>query len=469
MQIEGKSHTHVNNAKRIKNATIGVICSVTMAASLCPAGAIAFAEISSANAQANEISMMAIDAQSDYTCSLTTDGATAEQGKTFEVQLIANTKDASSAPLSCMQVTITYDSSKVSLGDANIINTSNLENFGCTDDGKGKAIITFFQNTQASLTVATLKFTANELGDPAICISDAIAGATAQLEDKGVNYSTDSVKVEIVEVADTTELEEAVADAEEINRGTYTQDSWDAFQEALAEAQKQLENPGTQEEVDAAYEALAQAKAALEKADRVLFPDVSDPKAWYYNAVYRSVDLGLFKGYSNGNFGPNDTLTRAQAAAILWRYLDPEEANAYDKASAKNTTGMADVQDAAYYTGAANWAVENGVINGKSDGKGGRIFDPNGTITAEQLCVILFNATEASAPSSTSKIDTLTDGSSISSWAKNACEWAMENGVLSGYNNADGTKSLRPQEGVSRARTATILVNAIDNKVLVAG
>ena len=198
-----------------------------------------------------------------------------------------------------------------------------------------------------------------------------------------------------------------------------------------------------------------------------VFPDVptpdSDDKVWYSESVYKSVDLGLFKGNSDGTFAPNATLTRGQLAVILWRYLDPDDAAAYDKASTKNETGMSDVEDAAYYTGAANWAVENGVITGKDNGTK---FDPNGTVTAEQLCSVLYKAMKATAPEGTEKIDALADGSSISSWAKSACEWAMENGVLSGYNNADGTKSLRPQEGVGRARTATILVNAIENGVL---
>ena len=196
----------------------------------------------------------------------------------------------------------------------------------------------------------------------------------------------------------------------------------------------------------------------------ITYPDV-DTDAWYAKSISKASKLGLFSGYSDGTFGPNNTLTRGQLAVVLWRYLDPEDAAAYDKASAKNETGMSDVADAAYYTGAANWAVKNGVITGMNNGTK---FDPNGTVTAEQLCSILYKATKATAPEGTDKIDGLADGSSISSWAKSACEWAMENGVLSGYNNADGTKSLRPQEGVSRARTATILVNAIENEVLVA-
>ena len=193
------------------------------------------------------------------------------------------------------------------------------------------------------------------------------------------------------------------------------------------------------------------------------FPDVSDPKAWYYKAVYKSVDLGLFKGYSSGLFGPNDTLTRAQVAVVLWRYLDPTEADAYVKEKAKNETGMTDVADAAFYTGAANWAVANGVITGKN---GGTQFDPNGQVTAEQFCSILFKTAKAEKPSGTEKIDSLADKASISSWATSACEWAMEKDVLHGYN-ADGVRTLRPQEAVTRARAATLLVNAIDNGVLV--
>ena len=193
------------------------------------------------------------------------------------------------------------------------------------------------------------------------------------------------------------------------------------------------------------------------------FPDVQDKKAWYYDSVYKSVDLGLFSGYADGTFGPNNTLTRGQLAVVLWRYLDPDDAAAYDKASTKNETGMADVEDAAYYTGAANWAVESGVITGKDNGTR---FDPAGTVTAEQFCSILYKTTKATAPSGTEKVDTLADKASISSWAVSACEWAMEKDVLHGYN-ADGVRTLRPQEGVSRARAATLLVNAIDNGVLV--
>ena len=467
--MENMKQIYTGRGVRIKNAALGLLCSAAMVSGMCPAASAFADQVENGIGQTgNELTIQALDQNSDYSASLKTETTTIGQGKTFKVTIEASTKDATKSALSCMQIELKYDSTKATLGTDNIAMNSSLKNPSYSDNGAGKVIIAFYDNAETSLTVATLTFTASstQTGDFTVSISNAIAGASKQVEDKGVNYSTESTTIAI---RNTSSLAEAVAAAEQVERGVYTQASWDVFQDALAKAKEQLENPGTQDAIDAALAALTQAQNALERADKTLFPDVSDSKAWYYNSVYRSVDLGLFKGYSNGNFGPNDTLNRADAANILWRYLDPAEAAAYVKSEAKNTTGMADVADAAYYTGAANWAVAKGIINGKSDGKGGRIFDPAGTITAEQLCVILFNATGAAEPSGTSKIDALADGSFISSWAKAACEWALENGVLSGYNNADGTKSLRPQEGVSRARTATILVNAIDNKVLVAG
>ncbi len=53
----------------------------------------------------------------------------------------------------------------------------------------------------------------------------------------------------------------------------------------------------------------------------VKFPDV-DYKAYYGDALDWANTNSIIQGYSNGNFGPNDSLTRAQIVAILKRYDD---------------------------------------------------------------------------------------------------------------------------------------------------
>ena len=49
------------------------------------------------------------------------------------------------------------------------------------------------------------------------------------------------------------------------------------------------------------------------------FKDV-DADAYYAAAVYWARMNGIVAGYSDELFGPNDTITREQLAAILYRY-----------------------------------------------------------------------------------------------------------------------------------------------------
>jgi len=49
------------------------------------------------------------------------------------------------------------------------------------------------------------------------------------------------------------------------------------------------------------------------------YPDV-DANAYYADAAYTLRLYGVMSGYENGNFGPNDYVTRGQMAALLYRY-----------------------------------------------------------------------------------------------------------------------------------------------------
>lgn len=59
------------------------------------------------------------------------------------------------------------------------------------------------------------------------------------------------------------------------------------------------------------------------------FPDVNE-KAWYAKYVDEVSDAGIFIGDDKGNFRPNDSLTRAEAAAVASRII------AYLKKSAEH-------------------------------------------------------------------------------------------------------------------------------------
>lgn len=190
------------------------------------------------------------------------------------------------------------------------------------------------------------------------------------------------------------------------------------------------------------------------------------PGEWYEKAVQFASQRGLITGYSGTTlFGVGAPVTRAQLATILWRYAEPEKAAAYDNV-ASNETGMPDVSANQYWTAAANWAVENGVINGVAQPDGSRTFDPEGTVTREQCAVILanFNDVDVDAYDSAS-LDVFPDADGVDVWAIGGLAWAVDNGVINGFDQ-NGVRYLDAVGPVLREQVATILMNAIQNGVL---
>ncbi len=215
-------------------------------------------------------------------------------------------------------------------------------------------------------------------------------------------------------------------------------------------------------------------------SDPVVFEDVdyNNPDCkWYVDGVNFCASKGLIKGYSNldgnptGYFGVGNTLTRAELAVILWRHFEPEAAAAYDEAAtaaakgvtSANGVSVSGIADGAWYTAAANWAIENGIINGFERADGSRDFAPDTAVSFEQLIAIIANASGADvAKADTSVLAKFSDGASVSSWAAPSMAYAVESGLVSGY---DG-KVIAPGEDVKRERVATVLMNAFEKGVL---
>lgn len=190
---------------------------------------------------------------------------------------------------------------------------------------------------------------------------------------------------------------------------------------------------------------------------------------WYYDGVKFVYEKGLIKGYSGTTlFGVGDTLTRAQLATILYRNANPSVSS---DSRPSNTTGMPDVKGGEWYTAGVNWAVENGVINGYADEQGNRFaFGPDDPVTFEQLITVLANCSAKSedlpSPQESSKVlSSFKDGQGVSAWAQANMAWAVENGLVSGYDEPDG-QYLRPGEEVARERVAVILMRAFQSGIL---
>ena len=109
------------------------------------------------------------------------------------------------------------------------------------------------------------------------------------------------------------------------------------------------------------------------------FPDVPED-ADYAEAVEVLADLGIFTGDDKGNFKPDNTITRAECAAIICRMLGVE-----DEAKAMKNQVFPDVPASFWGAGYIAKAAELDIIGGYGNGK----FGPNDDVTMEQMIKML--------------------------------------------------------------------------------
>lgn len=191
------------------------------------------------------------------------------------------------------------------------------------------------------------------------------------------------------------------------------------------------------------------------------YTDVPDD-AWFYDAVMFAKENGIMRGIGETVFGAGTNLDRSALATMLWRYAEPGEAGVYND-RAENETGMPDVAANSWYTGAANWAVGNGVINGVALPDGSRVFDPQGVVSREMMVVMIVNYINPDLSKvDYAPFDALSDSGLTSSWAREQVAWAVEHGIING--TPDGR--LEPGRNVLREEAATIMMNAIQAGIL---
>lgn len=145
------------------------------------------------------------------------------------------------------------------------------------------------------------------------------------------------------------------------------------------------------------YEYLARAQFAVilhrmshepEVIYSVRFPDIA-PGLWYTDAVLWAADASIVTGYSNGNFGPADLITREQLALMMYRYANSRGYDISDKADLSQYYDASFVSEFAYE--AMEWAVGTGLISGKD---GQTKLDPQGFTTRAECATILMRFAE---------------------------------------------------------------------------
>ena len=107
------------------------------------------------------------------------------------------------------------------------------------------------------------------------------------------------------------------------------------------------------------------------------FTDVAED-SYYYKAVLWAVEKGIAKGTSETTFSPNDTCTRGQTVAFLYRYANSP--------AVSGSNSFADVSETAYYYNAILWAMSEKVTEGTS----ATTFSPNDLCTRGQIVTFLY-------------------------------------------------------------------------------
>lgn len=101
--------------------------------------------------------------------------------------------------------------------------------------------------------------------------------------------------------------------------------------------------------------------------------------SWCANAVYWARLKGIVSGVSAEQFAPNNSITREQLALMLYNY-------AGKPAVSNQTLTFADKDKVSDYAQTAiGWAVENGILSGKT----GNMLDPQGTATRAEAAQMI--------------------------------------------------------------------------------
>ena len=171
------------------------------------------------------------------------------------------------------------------------------------------------------------------------------------------------------------------------------------------------------------------------------FTDVTNH--WAYSAIKRVYTRGLMVGMDEKTFAPDQQLSRAMLAVIL-----------YAMAGEPAVTGespFTDVPAGCWYTDAIIWAAQNGIVSGFGDGT----FRPNAAVTRAQAAVMLYGYAAFTGADVTARADlsAYSDAGQIPAWAMDAMQWANARRLIVGRDSSH----LVPDGGATRAEMASIL------------
>ncbi len=177
----------------------------------------------------------------------------------------------------------------------------------------------------------------------------------------------------------------------------------------------------------------------------VTFSDLGQA-TWAEESIKAMAEKGILEGKGDGKFYPNETVTREQFVKII--------VEAFDLFDASATADFADVQTERWSYGHIASAYNAGVITGV----GGASFNAGGTMTRQDMAVIIYRVAEMAGLSYKGSSAVFTDNSSIAGYAKEAVGALYNAGII----NGTGNNRYSPLDAVTRAQAAKIVYELLN-------
>ena len=183
-----------------------------------------------------------------------------------------------------------------------------------------------------------------------------------------------------------------------------------------------------------------------------VFTDIPD-NAWFVKAVQYAYDNNIMAGMGEV-FQPNGKLTREQFVQVLY--------NNSGKPSVDIGNKFPDVKDA-WYKNAVLWANANDIANGEGNGD----FGVGDNISCQDLALMLYKYAKLNCFDLTAnegEINKYADGAKVSSYAKEALDWAITQGIMSGKGKKGediSTFQLDPHGTATRAECASMMMKLL--------
>lgn len=175
-----------------------------------------------------------------------------------------------------------------------------------------------------------------------------------------------------------------------------------------------------------------------------VFSDIEDhwAKEWIKNAV----NLGFVKGYEDGTFRPNSSITRAEFSTMLNKAMQTD---------ATKKISFSDVNEGEWFYKEIQKSVAAGFFSGYEN----NTFRPNNPIKREEVAKVVSGAiTTGNIGGDGATL--LSDYNTIQEWAKQSVNTVYNKGYILGYPN----KTYMPARELTRGEAAKIIFEIVDNE-----